>query len=147
MNQDTIHANDIQQTEAARPEPALTMEYLLGQIEKVTAQTNHLQEAIAALRDMGDGENAEGMSVGNTLGPAKAAAIGDVVRCRETTNQQLLKLYEKMYNDLKPAPVSEDIRKLQQLAQMLEHMPPETAASILQKASQQMFVRAGCAPV
>lgn len=147
MNQDTIHQNDKQQTESTQQSPALTMEYLLSQIEKVAAQTDHLHEAIQALSDMDDGENAEGMSVGNTLGPAKAAAIGEVVRCRETTNQQMLRLYEKMYDDLKPAPVSEDILKLQQLAQTVEHMPAEVAATILQKASQQMFVHAGCPTV
>ena len=28
---------------------------------------------------------------------AKAAALGDIVRCRETTNQQLLDLYKRIY--------------------------------------------------
>ena len=32
---------------------------------------------------------------------SQAEALGDTVRCRETTNQQLLRFYEKMYDDLK----------------------------------------------
>lgn len=82
----------------------LSMDYVLTQIEKISLQTEHLHQALQTLGEMADGDNAEGMSVGNTLGQAKAAAIGDIVRCRETTNQQLLKFYENMYNDLKPKP-------------------------------------------
>ena len=37
----------------------------------------------------------------DVAGQAKAEALGDVVRCRETTNQQLLTFYEKVYDDLK----------------------------------------------
>lgn len=79
----------------------LSMNYVLDQIEKIAAQTDLLNNAIEKLGQMADGDNADHMSPGNTLGQAKAEAIGDIVRCRETTNQQLLKLYEKMYDDLK----------------------------------------------
>lgn len=37
---------------------------------------------------------------GDIAGQAKATAIGDVVRCREATNQQALRFYEKLYDDL-----------------------------------------------
>ena len=33
------------------------------------------------------------------------------------------------------------------IAKLVEGMPAELAGTVLQKASQQMFVRAGCAPV
>ena len=78
------------------------MHYVLLQIEKISAQNEYLFQVIQQLGAMSDGDNADGMSPGNTLGQAKAAALGDIVRCRETTNQQILKLYEKMYDDLKP---------------------------------------------
>ena len=147
-NRDQIANPDYPAQDSLTPSvPDLTIEYLLSQIDKIVVQTDHLHQAIAALGEMGDGDNAEGMSPGNTLGQAKATAIGDVDRCRETTNQQLLKLYEKMYDDLRPVPVSEDMQKLQQLAKLVEGMPAELAGTVLQKASQQMFVRAGCAPV
>ena len=41
-------------------------------------------------------------TIDDIVGQAKAQALGDVVKCREATNQQLLKMYEKMYDDLKP---------------------------------------------
>ena len=37
---------------------------------------------------------------GDIAGQEKAKAIGEIVRCREATNQQALKFYEKMYDDL-----------------------------------------------
>jgi predicted extracellular nuclease len=40
--------------------------------------------------------------VGDIANQAKAMALADVVKYRETTNQQALRFYEKMYEDLKP---------------------------------------------
>ena len=97
--------DEIESIETDVQTPAMdkpSMNYVLLQIENITAQTAYLNEALQKLGEMADGDNADGMSPGNTLGQAKAQAIGDIVRCRETTNQQLLKLYEKMYDDLKP---------------------------------------------
>lgn len=82
----------------------LSMEYVLKQIEAVLFDTSHITKAFEKLGEMG-----------NSLGPddyagqAKAEAIGNVVSCRETTNQQLLKLYEKMYDDLKKNYFQQDI--------------------------------------
>lgn len=80
----------------------LSMEYILDQIEKIAGQTEYLYQVIDKLGSMADGDNADGMSPGNTLGQAKAEALGNVVQSREATNQQLLQFYEKMYDDLKP---------------------------------------------
>lgn len=38
---------------------------------------------------------------GDIAGQARAIAIRDVVRARETTNQELLKIYSRMYCDLR----------------------------------------------
>ena len=46
---------------------------------------------------MGLGDSGEAGSPGNVMGRAKAQALGDIVRCRETTNQQLLDLYKRIY--------------------------------------------------
>lgn len=74
----------------------LSMNYVLEQIEKLSLQTQHLDNAMQKIGEVAD--YAGDLVVGQT----KAQALGDIVRCRETTNQQLLKLYEKMYDDLKP---------------------------------------------
>lgn len=78
------------------PEMPLTMAYVLERIEAIRTDTAHLHEAIDALKN-----TAMGPLSGDIAGQEKAKALGDIVRCRETTNQQLLKLYEKMYDDLK----------------------------------------------
>lgn len=74
--------------------------YILRQIAAIQLETAYLNEAIEKLAAMSDGDSGESYSPGNVAGVAKAEALRDVVRCRETTNQQLLRLYEKMYDDL-----------------------------------------------
>lgn len=78
-----------------KPTEKLTMEYVLGQIEKIATETEYLHNAISEL------------SKTNSVGPGdvgtqeKAHALGEIVTSREHTNQRLLSLYEKMYDDLK----------------------------------------------
>lgn len=80
-----------------KPEEKLSMNYVLEQIEKLSGQTEYLGQVIGAIGQL---ERVD--QCGDAAGlEAKAAALGDIVRCRETTNQQLIKLYEKMYQDLR----------------------------------------------
>lgn len=74
----------------------LSMNYVLEQIEKLSLQTEHLESAMQKISEVED--YAGDLVVGST----KAQALADIIRSRETTNQQFLKLYEKMYDDLKP---------------------------------------------
>lgn len=74
----------------------LSMCYILEQIEKIASQTAYISDAISELRQMN-------ISCAGDIGSAsKAEAISEVVKCREATNQQLLRFYEKMYEDIKP---------------------------------------------
>ena len=73
----------------------LTVEYILEQIEKIFADNGHIYEALAKLDGVQAGETED---IG---AQAKAQGIADVVKCRETTNQQLIGFYERVYNDLK----------------------------------------------
>ena len=76
------------------------LSWLLQQIAAIQSETSYLHETIQQLGLMQNGESGDCGAPGNLLGQAKANALGDIIRCRETTNQQLLRLYEKMYNDL-----------------------------------------------
>jgi len=78
----------------------VNLAYILKQMEKIQEQTAYLNKAIDGLGKMTDGDSGETGAPGNIMGAEKAKALGDIVRCRETTNQSLLKLYEKMYNDM-----------------------------------------------
>ena len=73
--------------------------YILERMEAIQKDTKYLSEVIDKLSRMQDGDSGSQYAPGNIMGEAKAKAFGDIVRCRETTNQQLLKMYEKMYDD------------------------------------------------
>lgn len=75
--------------------------YILEQIAAIQQETAYLNEAIEKLSKMSDGDSGSPGAPGNLQGQAKAMAFETIVQCRETTNQQMLRMYEKMYDDLK----------------------------------------------
>ena len=75
----------------------ISIAYLLEQIEKIAAQTDYLNVAIEKLSKL-DYSAPECGSPPDE----RAKALGDIVRCRETTNQQLIAFYQKLYEDIKP---------------------------------------------
>ena len=96
-----------------KPTEKLTMDYVLGQIEKIATETEYLHNAISELSKTNSGD------VG-TL--EKAHALGEIVTSREHTNQRLLSLYEKMYDDLKAQSFpSERERVVEKLLEQLEN--------------------------
>lgn len=118
--------------------PVLSMDYVLTRIDKIINDTAYLHEAIATVGKM---EAAQpGIDGCDT---SRGDAIKTIVVSRETTNQQTLKLLEKMYDDLKPKELTDDILKLKQLTDTLCRYPNEFAEDVIRKASQQMFVKAG----
>lgn len=88
-------------------ENKVELSWLLQQITAIQGDTQYLTQGFTQLEKLGVGDSGEPGSPGNLLGQAKANALRDVIRGREATNQQLLRLYEKMYDDLigrTPAP-------------------------------------------
>jgi len=97
--------------------PALTMEYLLGKIDQIASDTAYLQETLAALQNLkSDPAFADNMQ-GDNAGAAKANALFQVVKTRETTNQKLIALYTTMYRDMRGM---DDNNKMDQLRQVTE---------------------------
>ena len=78
-------------------ENQVDLSWLLQQIAAIQSDTDYLHETIQQLAEMGLGDSGESGSPGNVMGQAKAEALGDIVRCRETTNQQLLDIYKRIY--------------------------------------------------
>lgn len=70
----------------------VTAEYLLYLIEKMADDTSYLKDALTEIRSLSANAYSE-MS-----GPA-AQGIAKIVSSREETNRQILKLYEKMYDE------------------------------------------------
>ncbi len=78
-------------------ENQVDLSWLLQQIAAIQSDTAYLHETIQQLAGMGLGDSGEAGSPGNLMGQAKAEALGDIVRCRETTNQQLIDFYKRLY--------------------------------------------------
>ena len=89
--------NTVKATEAAVEEnvsKTLSIDYVLAQIEKIVENTAYIEAALGSLASV------ESACPGDSGAEEKAIGIADVVRCRETTNQQLLAFYTKLLNDL-----------------------------------------------
>ena len=78
----------------------MTVADILNRINNIINQTGYITSAFESLVQMGDGDSGDCGAPGNIMGKAKAEAVAEVVRARETTNQQILRLYEKMYDDM-----------------------------------------------
>lgn len=133
-NMDT-NINNSNINEQDTPKDA-TMEYVLSRIDNIIAHTEYLQSALSTIEKI---QNAD--SQYDSTGEAKANAVASAILSRETTNQQVLKLLEKMYDDLKPAKYSqsEDVAKLAQLSDMLCNFPPDVAAKLMAQAIDAIF--------
>lgn len=97
------------------PETGTLHDYILAKIDSITDNTAYLKDAVARLGDMKDAAGP-----GDIAGQAKAQALGDIVRCRETTNQRLIELLSKMYEDTRP-PKNERAAALEALASMAQN--------------------------
>ena len=94
MSQENINISETKPAEEVRTDTKLTVDYLLTQLEKIASDTKYLQNTIEAIKSIPSGHP------GDEAGHGKAHALSDVVKCRETTNQQLIGLYEKQLNVL-----------------------------------------------
>ena len=87
--------NAITQEPVVEQTQDIGMGYVFAEIRALREQTEYLNEALKMLQSVAS----EGP--GDIGAQQKARGIADVVQCRETTNQQLLRFYEKVYDDLK----------------------------------------------
>ena len=90
-------------TQATKPQPniqknqisdKLTVDYILGKLEEIITGQAFLTDAVAKLGQMKSG------GPGDVGTQEQAKAVGEIVKAREATNQKLIALYEKMYDDL-----------------------------------------------
>ncbi len=86
----------VSEEKAVFTEKKLSVEDILGQIERMAFQTEYLEKVLYEVREI------KAVGPGDVASAEKAKALGTAVKYRELTNQQILRLYEKMYDDLKP---------------------------------------------
>ena len=72
----------------------LTIKDILDGMTKIRNESAHIGNALVQLSEV------QSKGPGDIAAQAKAMAIADVVKCRETTLQQMLAMYSKMYDDM-----------------------------------------------
>ena len=82
-----------------------TLEYALELIELISKDNKHIYEALDVLKGL------KSTGPGDVGTEEQSKAIANVVKCRETTNQQLIAFYEKIVEDLKPKNVIDENQK------------------------------------
>ncbi len=73
---------------APKSDDRCIVDHILELVKRIIEDNAYIEIALEQLEDMPD--NCE-----------KTEIIGDIVHCRETTNQQALRVCEKIYDDLK----------------------------------------------
>lgn len=76
----------------------LNMEYVLSRIDQILEEKEYIKEAIDSINNMKLNTSPEG----GRGDMARAAAISAAIQARETTNQDILKMLNKMYDNLNP---------------------------------------------
>lgn len=87
MSENTnIVAQSTESTTAMQSAEKLTVNYILTQIKKIMADTAYINEAL----------NTIALIQETRLGDERPRAAANIVRCRETTNQQALTFYKEL---------------------------------------------------
>lgn len=89
-------SNEIADVKAELPSEKLTIDYILSKLEEISVGQAFATDAILELGKMKSG------GPGDVGTQEQAKAVGEIIKAREATNQKLIALYEKMYDDLKP---------------------------------------------
>ena len=93
-------SNEIADVKAELPSEKLTIDYILSKLEEISVGQAFATDAILELGKMKSG------GPGDVGTQEQAKAVGEIIKAREATNQKLIALYEKMYDDLKPKQAS-----------------------------------------
>ena len=93
-----VFAGDLKADEPVGSE--LTLDYILSQMEKIRGDSAYIFEALNSVKEIKT--HPPSTNRADDASAAQAEAIGDIVKSREKTNQKLLDMYEKMYDDLTP---------------------------------------------
>lgn len=125
-NQEQQGPEPLKQPVPGIPAPTLPMEYVLTRIDRILNDTQHIRSTLEVLASMPPAQ-----VPGDIAGQAKAEAMGRIVEQREKTNQKLISLLEKMYDDLKPSREPGAMDVMVKLLDAVEDLPPLEKKEIL----------------
>lgn len=127
---------DIEIAAHAPDDASLTVAEIVASIKELMNTSGYLLQALESLETTPPAQGP-----GDIAGAERAKAIADIVRCRETTNQQALRIYEKMYDDAVSDADSEKVRLAKAL---LEFADKNDAEPILYIKNQIMNTVKNC---
>ncbi len=110
---DDAMANPFNSTVEQQLSEKLTIDYILGKLEEISLGQAFVTDAILELGKMKSG------GPGDVGTQEQAKAVGEIIKAREATNQKLIALYEKMYDDLKPKEESAKSKALEMLSKIV----------------------------
>jgi hypothetical protein len=122
------------------PSRDLTANDLLQRIDMLITETDYLRESVEALASIESAGVGEAGSEGDIGTQAKARAIASVIEQRERTNQKLIELLARMYDDLSPTMIKkkqsrspEEMKLIERLIDQSSDMSEETLAIFLER--------------
>ena len=122
------------------PSRDLTANDLLQRIDMLITETAYLRESVEALASIESAGVGEAGSEGDIGTQAKARAIASVVEQRERTNQKMIELLARMYDDLSPTMIKkkqsrspEEMKLIERLIDQSSEMSEETLAIFLER--------------
>ena len=87
--------------EEKRMSNMVTIEKIFEQLNKIVDSNEFFERALHTLASMTSANiPTDSYAPGDIAGQARAQAVADICKQRETTNQQLIRFYEKMYDDM-----------------------------------------------
>lgn len=87
--------------EEKRMSTTVTIEKIFEQLNKIVDSNEFFERALHTLASMTSANiPTDSYAPGDIAGQARAQAVADICKQRETTNQQLIRFYEKMYDDM-----------------------------------------------
>ena len=123
--------NEVCESEVSKTEQfAITTSDILRRIDQIIAQGNDLPHIVANIKTMPVNESPEG----GRDGVARAEAIRDLYVRREVTNQKLIELLNRMYDDIAPkqVPIGLKEKAIERLSGMdFAGVLPETAKVLM----------------
>ncbi len=125
-NKNTQNVEEIVNQTAAK-EAQYSVEYVLAQIEAINKQSEALHAKLTGLMQVCSDNSKNSYAYNN------AKLLLDAIRCRETTNQQMLRIYETLLNKLTlPAESQAELDKWKALSKLADMGNSKEGASMLE---------------
>jgi hypothetical protein len=105
----------------------LTANDILHRIDMLIGETSYLRESVDALGKIESGGPGEAYSPGDIGTQAKAMAIASVVEQREQTNQHMIALLDRMYDDLSSMAMAPQQPRPPDQSKLLERLIDQSA--------------------